>query len=450
MTEKEINTIKDEIIFLIMSNFDTFKKFVNNNTNIDIISSCEEDKIILNKLTDYYNKYEQKPNIENILKELESDPQKCLLVKSRIKSLSKITKDPDQYEYLIDKLKADWAKNEINEIIKNDYLSEEIDLSNSEKVAKVIKKINANLAKIENNINKNGEGEYSFTTMEIDKKIGEIIKRDISSVKRFKLGHDILDKETGGFMPGEVLIVLGNINQGKSFVLTNIVFEMWQQGHNVLLLTGEMNPRMFDERIFSRATGVLYSNILNGKDALSEEDKKYLEQLANNVKQRKNNIVTKYVTASDTANSVRKYIEELEKTKGFIPDVLVVDSFECMAPINKKPDLWENLGQITTDFKNLAETYKDGKGLFVISTHQAKTETLEKAFKDINISDVGKSKIIAEKADAAFYMRAQDDISTLNIKFIKARRFSRGLSYNMTIDYSRALVSNCENNEILN
>ena len=62
---------------------------------------------------------------------------------------------------------------------------------------------------------------------------------------------------------------------------------------------------------------------------------------------------------------------------------------------------------------------------------------------------MGRSKIVAEKADAAFYLRCEDDRKRMQIKTIKARRFSKELRWNMAYDFSRVLITNIINDDTI-
>jgi len=322
---------------------------------------------------------------------------------------------------------------------------------NLDSYAGAVKDLSAKLYTIHNNVVDSSTGGDSFTTKNSAENIEMIKTRDTTSLRRFYLGHDPLDDATGGFLPGEVLMIVGNVNQGKSMVLANAAYHMWYHNNaNVLILTAEMQPEMFDDRIYSRASAVEYSHILAGKGKLSEDENKALDVTVKEMKSKENQIIVRWLNNSDNVNTVAKIIDDYEKMHNFIPDVLIIDSLECLSPVKEsKEGDWRDKGQVVDEFKSFAETFRNGRKMFVISTHQAKTVTAEKEFMDIDITDIGRSKIVAEKADAAIYLRCREDLRRMQIKTIKARRFSKDLSWSMAYDFSRVLITNIENDSLL-
>ncbi len=440
---ESVQEFKNKALSLILYDYESLKKVVQQSIPVEIFVDKDEDVFIIKEVIDYYKKYNEKPSIKNIYSELkEKDSNKASLLKSRCAFIGNDIAKPEEFNYIIDKLKTEWAKIKLVDSIKQEILEKKDNLQSSQDIITLITKVSSDLSKINNKISNNAEGEYSFTTKDINEKIEILKNKDLEKIKRFKIGHDVLDDNTSGFRYGEVFIILGNINQGKSFIISNIAFHLWFNGYNVMILTAEMLPEAFDERIYSRASAVPYSHIQDGKGALTEPDIEALEAMRKELggPERTNQIVSKYLYSYDNVNTIKKYLDDLEKTHNFIPDVILVDSFECLSPVKRFNDSWENLGQIVNEFKDLAESFKDKRGLFITSTHQAKTETLNKPFKEIDITDVGKSKIVAEKADAAIYIRQQSELNKMNIKVIKARRFSRNVNYNMAIDFSKALT----------
>lgn len=444
-----IQELKSKALSLILYDFDSLKKIVQQAEPIEIFVDKEEDLFIIQEIMNYYKAYNEKPSLKNIYVSLaEKDLNKASMLKARCSTVDDKTGKPEELNYILDKLKTEWAKNKMVESIQREVLEKADKPQTAQDVSNIITKVNSELLRINNKIMSSYEGEYSFTTRDVSEKIENIKNYDSDKIRRFKISHDALDAETSGFTYGEIFLILGNIGQGKSMILSNIAFNLWFNGANVLLLTAEMLPHMFDQRIYSRASAVPYNNIQFGKRYLTGQDMDALEAMRKEFtkEERKNQIITKYLYSTDNVNTVEKYMDDLEKIHGFVPDVLLVDSFECLSPVKRFTDSWENLGQVVNEFKALAESYKNKRGLFITSTHQAKTETLKKPFREIDITDVGKSKIIAEKADAAIYVRKREDLGKMNIKVIKARRF-KGVNYNMAIDFSKVHMTSAPDDD---
>lgn len=444
--------LRAKCMFLMLSNYDCLKEIVDKGISTSIFIDKDEDKLVLNELIIWHKKYKTKPSASKIEEKLNLESHdKYLLFKQRLMELSKIVEaKPNEFQYYVEQLKHNWAIKEVENKIK-DILIPEKPYANLESYAGAVKDLSAKLYTIHNSVVDTGSAGESFTTLNAAENIEMIKTRDTSSMRRFHTGHDPLDDATGGFLPGEVLMVVANVNQGKSMALANFAYHMWYHDHaNILILTAEMQPEMFDDRIYSRASAVEYSHILAGKSRLSDEENKALDVTVREMKTKSNQIIVRWMNNSDNVSTVAKIIDDYEKLNNFIPDVLIVDSLECLTPVKEsKEGDWRDKGQIVDEFKSFAETFHNGRKIFVISTHQAKTITAEKEFKDIDITDIGRSKIVAEKADAAIYLRCREDLRRMQIKSIKARRFSKDLSWSMAYDFSRVLITNIENDSIL-
>jgi archaellum biogenesis ATPase FlaH len=349
----------------------------------------------------------------------------------------------------IDVLRLDWAKKSLKHhlgILANKGIG---DISNTDALSAVLADLNKNVSSINNQLQLNENLPYSYTTKESRVNIEKLKAVDISGEKRFKIGHRILDTESNGFKYGEVLMILGNIGQGKSMVLTNMAYNMWRDGANILLLTAEMQPSEFDIRIYSRASAVEAKHIEGGKKFMTEADISALADCVKYMESKPNEIKIRYVTPSDNVGTVSAYIEELKVNENFIPDILIVDSFEHISPLdqkNKDAD-WMAVGQTMIEFKTLANTFENNRGLFVISTHQAKTVTLDKKFEDIAVTDFGRSKIVPEKADCCLYIRTLSDLNLMNVKEIKARRWKNNLDWSMGVDFSKCMIREMEQDD---
>jgi archaellum biogenesis ATPase FlaH len=345
-----------------------------------------------------------------------------------------------------------WMKAKVSQSLLNYGDADVSKIPDISGLSKSIKGFGNEFVKISDAVAQDDEGEYSHTTEEVSKNIEAIKGKDVSNEKRFNIGHRIFDNATKGVRYGDLIMFLGNVNTGKSMVLANVVYNLWKSGANVLLLTCEMKPNEFDERIYSRATNIEYDAIINA--SFSDADKMAFDVYIQEVARKSNKIVTKFLKATDNVGTVDSYVEDLKLKRDFIPDVIVVDSLEHISPLDPAIEDKDNLkvAQIIKEFKDYAQTFMSNRGLVVISTHQAKTDTFDKSFEDISIVDFGRSKVAAEKPDFALYIRSKAELNTMNVKLIKARRTAAGITWPMAIDFSKCLVMDTQdslNSEML-
>jgi archaellum biogenesis ATPase FlaH len=442
--------VQNKIIYLMTVSEKCLKKALSNKSFMKLFSEDEIATFIVKEYFDWYIQYKTIPSMKMIYEKNQGNPMgaKIFIRFKVVKQIGEVEDKPTENEFdaYVDNLRMAWMQSSFTENL-NKYTS--IDRSKINKVSDLAKDINnfgKQFIKISDAMMVDDEGEYSFTTAQAQKNIDGIKSKDISKEKRFKIGHRKFDNDTNGLRYGDVLMILGNINQGKSMVITNIVYNLWKNGANVLLLTCEMQPSEFDERIYSRATNIDYSSIMNGGEYLQAEDRAALDAFIQETIRRENKIVTKFLKTSDNVNTVESYIEDLKLKHDFVPDVIVVDSLEHISPYYSVVEEKDNLkvAQIIMEFKDFAQTYDNNRGVVVISTHQAKTETFDKKFEDISVTDFGRSKVAAEKPDFAMYIRSLPEFKLMNIKLIKARRTSAGTTWSMAIDFSKALVQDTE------
>jgi len=448
----DVEDICNKILFLISKSEKCLKKSLQSKVFLKLFEGDEVSLFVAKEFFSWYREYKEMPSKQRIYeKHKGADIAPKLHIKFKVLAdMSKSESQPTENEFdsYLDELKMAWMQEKVTENL-NKYPA--IDKNKAQGVndlSKSIKEFGNQFVKLSDSVVVDDDGEYSLTTENITQNIEDIKNKDITTEKRFKIGHRVLDNETKGFRYGDLLMILGNINQGKSMVLTNIVYNLWKDNANVLLLTCEMKPHEFDERIYSRATNINYSSIINGKGYLDEADIIGLDNLIKTIKERENKIITKFLRTSDNVGTVETYLDDLRLKYGFVPDVVVVDSLEHISPLYPSVEDKDNLkvAQIITEFKDFAQTCYSGRGVVVISTHQAKSETHDKKFEEISVTDFGRSKVAAEKPDFAMYIRSLRDFNTMNVKLVKARRTTAGLCWTMAIDFSKALVADTDSN----
>ncbi len=453
----DVDDIRNKILYLAATSEKSLKKAVQNKTILKLFESDEMSFIAISEFMKWYNDYKEMPSLRKIdeANKANAHAAKLHIKLKLISDISKALSPPTENEFdsYINDLKIQWMKEKFEENL-NRYTG--IDGSNGDinNFSKAIKDYGSQFLKITDSIILSDDGEYSLTTQNVASNIELIKNRDISNEKRFKIGHRRLDNETNGFRYGDLVMILGNINQGKSMVVSNIVYNLWREKANVLLLTAEHKPFEFDERIYSRATNVDYKAIMNGKDFLNDADRAALDECVRVMANTPHKIITKFLRSSDNVGTIAGYIDDLKLKYDFIPDVIVVDSLEKISPLSTIIEDKDHLqvGGIIKEFKGFAQTFMNNRGLVIISTHQAKTETFDKDFDEISPKDFGRSKVVAEEPDFALYIRSKTEFNTMNVKLIKARRTTAGLCWTMAIDFSKVLVTDTEddtNSEML-
>jgi archaellum biogenesis ATPase FlaH len=453
----DMDSLRDKILYTMTQSEKAVKHAMQSKSFVKLFKSDEVSLRIVKEFLKWYQDYKELPSARKISANVISEPQgpRIQLRLSQIESMHSDSDKPlaNEFAAIVDDLKMQWMKTEMNEKMINFSVEGIEKITDIANLSRELKEFGNKLVKISDEVIMQQDGDYSFTTHNIDENIKKIIDKDTINEKRFKIGHRIFDNASGGLRYGDLMMVLGNINAGKSMVLTNMVYNLWRGGANVLLLTAEMQPGEFDERIYSRATAINYSDIINGRlkegGIVREEEQRALDAYSAEVKSKKNQIVTKFLRASDNVSSVENYIEDLKLKFDFIPDVILVDSLEHISARDTSTEDKDNLkvAQIITEFKDFAQTCFQNRGVVVISTHQAKTDTFDKELADVAIVDFGRSKVAAEKPDFALYIRSKLDTAEMFVKLIKARRTTAGISWKMAIDFSKCMIQDANDAE---
>lgn len=427
------------------------KKSLQSKTFLKLFESDELAMFIAKEFIAWYKEFSAVPSPRKIAekhKDAAIGPRLHIRIVS-IAALDKAEQKPTENEFdaYMNDLKMAWMKENVNDKLHQYGSSDVSQINDVANLSKSIKNFGNQFVKISDAVLIGDEGEYSYTTEDAEGNIQIIKSKDISKEKRFKMGMRKLDNATKGFRYGDLVMVLGNVNTGKSMVLANVVYNLWRSNANVLLLTCEMKPSEFDERIYSRATAITYDAIINGGESLGPQDSIAFEACVREMQNRPNKIITKFLKTSDNVGTVESYIDDLRLKKDFIPDVIVVDSLEHISPLYPNVEDKDNLkvAQIIIEFKDFAQTFMNNRGVVVISTHQAKTDTFDKKFEEISIVDFGRSKVAAEKPDFALYIRSLPELNTMDVKLIKARRTAAGITWSMATDFSKVLVADTEN-----
>lgn len=450
--------LRNNVLYLMCKSEQGVKRGLQSKNFLKLFESDEIGFFIAKQLLSWYQQYATKPSLRKI-DEQNSNSKFGAGLHIRLKLISDIDKNEDkptenEFEAHLNDLKMAWMKEMVSTNLQKYGDSGLADINDVKNLSKSIKGFGSEFVKISDSVLLDDEGEYSYTTEEATKNFETIKAKDILLEKRFNIGHRKFDNASKGLRYGELLMFLGNVNTGKSMALANVVYNLWKSGANVLLLTCEMKPNEFDERIYSRATNIDYDAIINGGTSLNENDKIAFDAYVKEVATRPNKIITKFLKTSDNVGTVDGYIEDLKLKRDFIPDVVVIDSLEHISPLYPSIEDKDNLkvAQIIIEFKDYAQTFMGNRGLVVISTHQAKTDTFDKSFEDISIVDFGRSKVAAEKPDFAIYIRSKSELNTMNVKLIKGRRVPAGTTWPMGIDFSKCLVMDTEdslNSEML-
>lgn len=194
--------------------------------------------------------------------------------------------------------------------------------------------------------------DYRFGVYDILTNAAEL-DRDKIKNNFFTTGFPELDDIIGGFQRGdEFVVLLGRINEGKSWILQKICTHIWEIGFNVGYISPEMTPKSIGLR-FDTLHGHFSNRALYRGDLDDETIAKY-EQYREDIKETHSNHF--YIsTPRDfqkkiTVSKLRQYVKQNKL------DVLAIDGITYLTDerARKGDPLRISLSNISEDLKELS------------------------------------------------------------------------------------------------
>ena len=215
------------------------------------------------------------------------------------------------------------------------------------------------------------------------------------------LGIPELDKLwEGGYRPGELGIMLGSTGVGKSMLLCFLAAEAYWANASVLYYTYELTREQIRDRI---ALGIIQKGKLDTKGTWEAE-------LRARAKRRGLNdppVAEISVRDSESASTWPELVADIERYKdanGKYPDLLILDSADDIAPLNKRAAGHEDLKDAFVFLRNLAQEKK----IRVWTSGQLTRDAVEKA--RISLRNIGGAYAKAQKSHYVLgFSQTEDD-----------------------------------------
>lgn len=178
----------------------------------------------------------------------------------------------------------------------------------------------------------------------------------------------------GGLFPGEMTLIIGENNVGKSFLLMEIpVHAAMTAKINTIIFTIEMNKIKQQTRIYSRISGIPYNKFRTGEITKDE-----LKVVKKKLEYWKANYGVLHVVSFDkgaTVIELENKLKDAENKYGKEFGLISIDYLNDMKPIGKYQNLkgWDAMGEISWDLSNLAKRWNNRKGVPVVTANQKKT-----------------------------------------------------------------------------
>lgn len=234
-------------------------------------------------------------------------------------------------------------------------------------------------------------------------------------------GFSQLDRLCGGFGRGDLIIIAGQTNIGKSAFLLDVVYrECIKSGLACAYFSLEMNLYEIFYRLISKISFLESSNIKAPKYLKEPKRQKVLESIASLHNSKFFLDVTPVLTLPKLMAKAKKI-----KAKENI-DFLCVDYIQLISTHSKNKARHEVLSEVTKDLKQLARELE----IPVIAGAQLNRATIDDV--EPRLSHIGESFAIVQHADTVVLISRNDTYATLNIA--KARQ-AQGGKFDLKFDY---------------
>jgi len=246
---------------------------------------------------------------------------------------------------------------------------------------------------------------------------GAVILQEYNSTKQAKnavtlsgiqFGIPPLDDKIGGLQRGDLVLVAGYSNDGKSSLLVQLAWSASvEQGKNVLFLTTETVNTVIRRKLVARHSkhpkfqSFGLPDGLNSKDlklgTLNPHEEEFFQEVVRDFTDKSNQYGNMYIhqvprfASMDNVESIMNTVQ-----KKFDIDLVVLDYLALLRPIGSRNTDRESLSGILKNGKQIATSFNKGRGVPLVSPWQVSRASWEDA------TTVGRytSKALAETAEA--------------------------------------------------
>tara|TARA_Y100001937_G_scaffold113643_1_gene162550 strand:+ start:208 stop:1518 length:1311 start_codon:yes stop_codon:yes gene_type:complete len=155
----------------------------------------------------------------------------------------------------------------------------------------------------------------------------------------------------GGPEGGEIGLWIAPTNGGKSLALNHCARRSVWENRNTAVFTFEMSEEKVADRLDSSFTGIEIKRLREEQDSFL----KSMGKLANRFKDRL--MIKRFPTKGATIADVRACLESVERSKGWRPDMIVLDYAAIVKPAQKRDQKHLELQEIAEDFRGLCVDY---------------------------------------------------------------------------------------------
>lgn len=160
------------------------------------------------------------------------------------------------------------------------------------------------------------------------------------------LGYDIIDRVTDGAQGGDIIIIAGRPNQGKSYLLLKMAIEAWTAGSSILFASMEMTVDQVARRMVGMMSGISPDYIRRG------EVSSFNEGVLHNTIEAADSLPPFHFVSGDLRKSVGQIDTLIQQ---YAPDVIYIDAgYLLHSDKGRAKDRREKISDVAEELKATA------------------------------------------------------------------------------------------------
>lgn len=375
-------------------------------------------KLVSTNYINYYKQYKEFPSSELLITMLRDDIKGSVdsVLKDQIKEFFfrvETSKEISDLPYVKDK-SLDFCKR----ASLQKALERSVEHINAEKYEKVVDEIKKALAA-------GNEHNVGIELIDdIDARYSETYRKTVPT------GIPELDQKkilNGGLGAGEIGFIVAPSGVGKSMVLVHLGASALLNKKNVVYYTFELNERNIGIRFDSHLLGINSLDCFDKKEEVKQFYAANKEQLGRLV-------IKYYPTGQATTQTLRAHLDKLS-SKGFKPDLVVVDYAGIMRSADRNDLLRLELKKVTEELRELADELQ----VPVWTAAQSNKEGANSEVVDMtNMAESFSQAAVADFILGLSRQSAQKATGFGNIFIAKNRAGVDGIKYHIHLDTSQS------------
>lgn len=289
-------------------------------------------KWIIDKILEYFNKYNTNPTLDVLKLELKKEKNEILQVAIKEDLKFVLNSSNEDIEYV---------KEEFANFCKNQRLKEalltSVDLLQAGQYGDIRRLIDEALK----------AGAAKDLGHEYEKDIENRFRENERKIVPFpwKIFNDITD---GGIGSGDLMLLFAPPGIGKSTVVCNMAAHAIKSGYNVVFYTLELTDSYIGKKIDSILTGIDIKQLKNNRELIE----KTVASLPGKI------VIKEYSPKKASLDTIEAHLSQLETSLSFRPDLIIIDYPDLLRVRKSRRDLKEEIDDVYTEVKGLAKELK--------------------------------------------------------------------------------------------